>query len=101
MKNNEIYDRFFSVWGYEAQARVAIEEMSELIKELCKLERNRGNSEKEQMVIEHIKEEVADVLNMVDQLAYYFGQDEVNKIREQKTLRTIKRLETQGDNNER
>lgn len=96
----QMYDRFFQVWGYQAQARMAIEEMSELTKELCKLERCRGDKEKEGKVVENIIEEIADVLNMIDQLTYYFGKEKVAKVREQKTIRTLKRLEDSEVTNE-
>lgn len=99
MKNDKEYEMFFGAWGYQAQARMAIEEMSELTKELCKLERHRG-SEKEEKVVEHIIEEIADVLNMVEQLSYFFGEEKVNDVRHKKMLRTLKRLEQQGESNE-
>ncbi len=93
MKYKEENKKFVEAWGREAQSRVAIEEMSELIKELCKLERYIGNNkEKEEETIEHIQEEIADVLNTVEQLQYIYGEEEVEKQRDYKTQRTISRL---------
>ncbi len=81
----EVYDAFFKKYGEHSQIQQCIEEMSELIKELCKYERYKGqNVEKEAKAIEGIKEELADVLNMAEQLQYIFGIDEVEDIRNEK-----------------
>ena len=93
------YEKFLKAWGEESQERMAIEEMSELIKELCKkirLERDdfsENNEEKLAKTIECIKEESADVLNMAEQLEFYYGADEIEKIREEKMKRTLELLD--------
>lgn len=71
---------------------MAIEEMSELIKELCKYERYKDDKEKVEQILANIKEEIADVLNTVEQLSYYFGQEEVEVIRNQKIERALKKV---------
>lgn len=92
------YEKFLNAWGEESQERMAIEEMSELIKELCKkirLERDdfsENNEEKLAKTIECVKEEIADVLNMAEQLEFYYGADEIEKIREEKMKRTLELL---------
>ena len=92
------YQTFLDAWGQEAQERMAIEEMSELTKELCKkirLERDdfsEMNDEKLKKTIQNIKEEIADVLNMAEQLEIYYGIEEIEKIREEKMERTMKLL---------
>ena len=94
----EGYKKFLEAWGEESQERMAIEEMSELIKELCKkirLERDdfsENNEEKLAQTIENVKEEVADVLNMAEQLEFFYGVDEIEKIREEKMKRTFELL---------
>ncbi len=94
----ESYKEFLNNWGYEAQALMAIEEMSELTKELSKQYRKRKDYKEEDLI-----EEIADVLNMVEQLEFYFGEEKVEKIREEKIERTKKRLEKfkelQGEQN--
>lgn len=50
----KIYDDAISCFGETSQKIMVVEEMSELIKEMCKDLRNRGN-------VEHIADEVADV----------------------------------------
>ena len=97
-KFKEAYEIFLKKWGQEAQERMAIEEMSELTKELCKKIRfNRDKfenvpNEKIEDNIGHIKEEIADVLNMAEQLQIFYGMEEIEKIRSEKIQRTLKLL---------
>ena len=99
-KYREHYKSFLDAWGYDAQALMVIEEMSELTKALCKYMRfNKENAPDE--VKENIKEEIADVLNTVEQMQLIFGEKEIEKIRQEKIERTktkIKKLrETKND----
>lgn len=87
----EFYKKFLDSWGYDAQSNVCIEEMSELTKALCKFARY-GKENAPQEVKDNVVEEIADTLNMVEQMAYYFGQDKVNKVRQQKMARTLNKL---------
>ena len=95
----EAYQKFLDAWGQEAQERMAIEEMSELTKELCKKIRlirddfSENNEEKLKKTISNIKEEIADVLNMTEQLQIYFGVEEIDAIRDEKIKRTLKLLD--------
>lgn len=61
-------------YGIEAQTMMAIEEMSELQKEICKMKRSQFDRE-------HILEEMADVQIMIWQLGIIFGDPEewINK----------------------
>lgn len=100
MKFEEEYQIFLDQWGFDAQAMMCIEEMSELTKALCKYMRfNKENAPEE--VKENIKEEIADVLNTVEQMQLIFGEEEIEKIRQEKIERTktkIKKLrETKND----
>lgn len=84
----EMYKKLFEKYDTK-QIIVAIEELSELQKELCKMLRN-GNVDN----IEHIKEEIADVSIMLDQLVYYFkiDKEDLLKIQTEKLNRTKERL---------
>lgn len=93
MDRKECYQKFLDAWGNEAQCNMCIEEMAELTKELCKLKRVSISKYKTEEVINNIREELADVLNMADQLKLIFGDEEIEKIRDEKLLRTLKRLE--------
>ena len=82
--------KMFLNWGLDSQVRMCIEEMSELTKELCKVQRY-WDTDKQKNIDDNIREELADVLNMAEQLEYYFGVDEIEKIRKQKIDRSLKR----------
>ncbi len=71
----------------DKQLIVAIEELSELQKELCKT--LRGNISKENII-----EELADVYIMLDQIKIYFSitSNEVKEIIDKKIERTKERL---------
>lgn len=92
MKYEEQYERFLKEWGFSSQSNMCVEEMSELIKELCKLRRYKDDPQKKVEVVENIKEEIADVLNTVEQMQWYFGKEEIEKIRAQKIAKAEKRL---------
>ena len=53
-------------WGMEAQVFMAVEEMAELTKELCKV--RRGKEDKAGLI-----DEIADVTIMLEQLQFMFG----------------------------
>ena len=61
-------------FGKDSQIDMAIEEMAELTKALCKLKRARHESEKG-ACIANIHEEMADVRIMLDQLCIIFDKD--------------------------
>lgn len=73
-------------YGAEHQQLIAIEEMSELQKELCKQYRGFENRE-------HIIEEIADVEIMLEQLVMLFHcRFEVNEVRYAKVERLRQRI---------
>lgn len=61
MSEKELYRLALSKYGTEAQTLMVFEEMAELQKELCKHARGATNRD-------HIAEEIADVLIMLDQM---------------------------------
>lgn len=90
MRNDfvEVYDKVLRTWGVDSQNRMCIEEMSELTKELCKIERYVG-TDKESEILRNIREEIADVLNMVEQLERFYGEEEIESIRKEKIDRLL------------
>lgn len=68
MCNHALYQAAINTWGVDAQQTVAIEELSELAKEICKIKRGAGD-------LQHLAEEIADVEIMCDQLRYMFAVD--------------------------
>lgn len=61
-----VYDRAIFKYGMENQVVVAIEEMSEVQKELCKFLRGKGDPE-------HLAEEIADAFITLEQMEYFHG----------------------------
>lgn len=92
LRNNiKIVDHY----GVEAQIPVWIEEMSELTKELCKWSR-KGMSEE---LIEHIKEEIADVSICLDQLKYTitYTENELMEEYKKKVDRQLERIKNENN----
>ena len=65
-ERNDVYAKALKKWGAEMQATVAIEEMSEVIKEITKAMRGELNRE-------HLAEEIADATIMLEQLRQMFN----------------------------
>lgn len=67
MTEKDLYERALRVWGKQPQMLQAIEEMSELIKEILKnVARGKDN-------LNELVEETADVEIMLGQLKRYYG----------------------------
>ena len=62
------YEEALSKWGIEAQILMAVEEMSELIKEICKLYRGKND-------MDAMADEIADVTIMLEQLRLIYDLD--------------------------
>lgn len=93
-REREILEEAIETFGAELQIIVAIEELSELQKELCKHLRGGGNQE-------HIDEEMADVMIMLEQLTMIFGNDDDIVVWEKMKLERLeKRLEETNENHQ-
>ena len=78
-------------YGLKSQSLIAIEEMSELTKELCK--DNRGYDRDKDII-----EELADVSIMIEQLInLYDCQDDVSKMIDYKLERQLRRMEQERE----
>lgn len=86
MNKTELYKKLLEDYGY-AQVIVAIEELSELQKELCKALRYKLNEI-------NLIEEIADVEIMLEQMKLYYEIDEeqLEKVKQYKLERTKQRL---------
>ena len=73
-ERNKILVRAIATYGEESQINIAIEEMAELTKALCKYKRAEATCEKD-AAIGNIIEEMADVQIMLDQLKIIFKND--------------------------
>lgn len=86
IERRRIYKNAIDVYGSRLQLIVAVEEMSELTKEICKF--NRGKVD-----IPAIAEEIADVSIMLEQLKLIFGcSDDVTKQIDYKLKRLSERM---------
>lgn len=78
-------------YGDDSQMYMAIEEMSELTKEICKYKRLPNNYDK-------LADEIADVKIMLEQLEYIFGvSKEVEERINYKLDRQLRRIEQERE----
>jgi hypothetical protein len=86
MEREELYKELIAKYGI-LQLAVAVEELSELQKEICKSLRDKTN-------IDNIVEEIADVTIMLEQLKIYFkiSDNDLNSAIDYKIKRTKERL---------
>ena len=90
MTRDEILKKALQHYGANSQRIVAIEEMSELTKELCKVSRGEENAA-------HIAEEIADVRIMLDQMEILFDcRKQVELMESEKLERLLKRMKIYG-----
>lgn len=87
-----LLDRAITAYGAPAQMDMAVEEMAELTKALCKVKRVSCAAEAK-AVLENVVEEMADVQIMLDQLRIIFGRSTA-EAKEYKLERLKKRLDT-------
>ena len=62
----KVYQAALRKWGTDLQTMMAVEEMSELTKEICKIKRGK-------MDLDALAEEIADVTIMLEQLREIYG----------------------------
>lgn len=79
-----VFEKAIETYGKDLQKQVAIEEMAELTKEICKDFRGKGNRE-------HILEEIVDVSIMLEQLQIMYGISSSEMLRA--VVSKVKRLE--------
>lgn len=89
------YKILLDTFGEDTQFRCAVEEMGELIQAICKYKRAQesGDKEKLRIALENLREEIADVSINMEELAYMFGEKEVEEIKKYKLERALKRAE--------
>ena len=87
----DIYKEAIAIYGRRNQMNIAIEEMAELTKEICKNKRGFDNRK-------NIIEEMADVYIMLEQLEIIFDIDifEIIKMKEFKLNRLAERLDSRS-----
>lgn len=90
--NRELTKAMLNRYGWENEKIVVLEELSELMKEVCKMERGLGN-------LSNLVEEMADVYIVLDLIKahYFISGDEVEMMIANKESRNRRRL---GDCND-
>ena len=96
-ERTELLTRAIRVYGEPAQIDMAIEEMSELTKALCKVKRAHGGPETTE-AIGNVIEEIADVQIMLDQLRLIFARS-TDEVEEDKLRRLLGRLNSYAESN--
>ena len=92
-----ILDRAITTYGAPAQMDMAVEEMAELTKALCKVKRAQAGCEVT-AAIGNVIEEMADVQIMLDQLRIIFGRSTA-EIEEDKLRRLLRRINSYKESN--
>ena len=88
----EVYNTAINRYGRGAQCVVALEELSECQKEICKFLRGNGN-------LEHLAEEVADATIMLEQVQLMFDLNgAVCQMMDEKVKRLADRLNADTPN---
>lgn len=87
LQENNVYQGAVDAYGKQSQEWMIVEELSELTKEICKHQRGENNTQ-------HIIEEIADVMIMIEQakLIYQIDDTDIKNAIEKKTERLRKRL---------
>lgn len=90
MSNLKVLEQAILTYGRESQLNIAIEEMSELTKEICKYKRRNENQAE-------IIEEMADVYIMLEQMKMIFGisEQQINEQIDFKVARLEGRLKNE------
>lgn len=82
-----ICEKALTLWGEEAQIKMAVEECAELIVKIVKLGRFKNGSE-----ISEVVNEIADVEIMMAQMRLIFGSDAVDDAKKRKLQRLLARI---------
>lgn len=86
MKKQDLYNKAIQMWGIEGQVDMFHEEVGELISALNKYKRGRVGKDA-------VVTEIADVQIMAEQLAVWFGENEVSREKEYKLNRLARRIQ--------
>ena len=93
-ENKDLCREILTIYPFHHQTKLVIEECSELIKAICKCERDENGVTKEHF--DDLKEELADVIVMCQQMLIGLGisMDDINRMANAKLLRTLERGST-------
>lgn len=92
MNNRDIYEKAKNKWGYKSQINMCIEEMSELIQAFMKADRKYKEYDTFYSRVDAIREEIADVEIMIEQMKLIFDEHKIEEIKSKKLMRLMKKL---------
>lgn len=92
-----LLDRAITTYGAPAQMDMAVEEMAELTKALCKVKRATPGATTT-AAVSNVIEEIADVQIMLDQLRLIFARS-TDEVEEDKLRRLLGRLNSYAESN--
>ena len=92
--NNEAIKKIADTYGYDAQSRQLIEEMAELTQAINKAWRMGNDFDNLLVQKRNIKEEIADVYIMLEQMKYLLNisETDIETIINRKILRQLERI---------
>lgn len=96
MKDPRI-EQIADYYGLPNQINMLIEESAEFIQAVNKAKRANGADEYK-VAVEHMEEELADVIIVAKQLRYLFGKDNIDRIIDAKLDRQIERIKKEVNN---
>ena len=91
----KVYKQAEELWGKVAQYDQCIEEMGELIVAINKYKRKviYGEYKDNQKIIDNLIEEIADVKMCIEQMSYFVGDDNVERVLDQKMQKFMGQIE--------
>lgn len=93
MERKEILEQAIHTYGQARQVDMCLEEMAELAKALLKMRRSGGDIADK---LDNIREEIADVQIMIDQMKMIYGEEFIEKFEQLKLARLEDRLDASG-----
>lgn len=96
-ERRDIMLRAIHRYGEAAQIDMAVEEMAELTKAICKVKRAQAGAEMG-AAVENVVEEIADVQIMLEQLRLIFARS-TDEVEEEKLRRLLGRLNSYAESN--
>lgn len=96
-ERRNIMTRAIQHFGETAQIDMAVEEMAELTKAICKVKRAQARAEMG-AAVENVVEEIADVQIMLDQLRLIFARS-TDEVEEDKLRRLLSRINRYEESN--
>ena len=94
MIDKTLLNKIIAHYGQDSQITKCVEECAELTKAICdyRLEASYASPETLKELEYSVREEIADVIIMAQQMALIFGEDKVERLIDYKLGRTARRI---------